>query len=47
MLERPGWQDLKAVKEGNFYINTAFMSRSWKDDRSCLHGKMAVSGSDD
>ena len=26
MLERPGWQDLKAVKEGNFYINTAFMS---------------------
>ena len=26
MLERPGWKDLKAVKEGNFYINTAFMS---------------------
>ena len=26
MLKRPGWKDLKAVKEGNFYLNTAFMS---------------------
>lgn len=26
MLERPGWKDLTAVKEGNFYLNTAFMS---------------------
>ena len=26
MLQRPGWKDLKAVKEGNFYLNTAFMS---------------------
>lgn len=26
MLGRPGWKDLKAVKEGNFYLNTAFMS---------------------
>lgn len=48
MLQRPGWKDLKAVKEGNFYLNTAFMSGGLgKDDRCCLHGKMAVSGSDD
>ncbi len=26
MLARPGWKDLTAVKEGNFYLNTAFMS---------------------
>ena len=26
MLKRPGWAELKAVKEGNFYLNTAFMS---------------------
>ena len=26
MLQREGWQDLTAVKEGNFYLNTAFMS---------------------
>ena len=26
MLQRPGWKDLKAVKEGKFYLNTAFMS---------------------
>ncbi|MCI1958401.1 MAG: ABC transporter substrate-binding protein [Clostridia bacterium] len=26
MLQRDGWKDLKAVKNGNFYLNTAFMS---------------------
>lgn len=26
MLDRPGWSGLKAVQEGNFYLNTAFMS---------------------
>lgn len=26
MLEREGWKNLTAVKEGNFYLNTAFMS---------------------
>ena len=26
MLARPGWKDLTAVQEGNFYLNTAFMS---------------------
>lgn len=26
MLQREGWSDLTAVKDGNFYLNTAFMS---------------------
>ena len=47
MLKRPGFIS-KAVKEGNFYLNTAFKERGGLGKMIAqIHGKMAASGSDD
>ena len=44
MLKRPGWKDLKAVKEAtSTLIQHLWGGGLWKDDRCSIHGKMAVS----